>query len=651
MAVDKRVTAPAPDWTNIGRTTSAPAPGWTSGNLREAGWTILPGGGTYGPGTYVATDPKTGNSMFVDANGNITPGQTSQKSTGSITGDVIRSVGQDIRGDIVDPALEGVGLKGPGGAGGGALNSAPASVTDPIQAAIARSAAISDQQGQAAANYQPVAAPTVAGPGQIYAEFAQKGDPIQAAIAQAQAAEAAQVGQTVLTPQQQAIQAQQIEAARIAQTQVGPTSLANAAQINTDPQAEMRAAQTGLVSGLQGAISGKEPSVAAIMLRNATDRNVANQYAMAQAANGMNTGFAQRTAMNNAAEMNQNAVMQQALLRAQEITAARGQLGSVLDSTRGADIGLATNQAGMQQQTNLANTGAQNTSTLTQAQIAAATATNQAQLQQGAATANQGANLQAGTTNATLGQQVALANAGAQNTTNQTNAQLTQGANLQNAQLGTQTAIANAGNQTQAATSSAQLANAVSLANANNQTQANVTGAQLGTQAAIATGNNQVSTNALNQKAVQDLTSNQLTGAGQAGQTAIGQGDVYAKLADAEAKRQAALLQGLGSGAAALLSDRREKTDLHKAEAEIAEFTSKLEPYAFRYKAPTKPGAAPGKRYGIMAQDLEKSAVGRSLLLEDEDGTKAVDVPQSIGAILATLSAMNRRIDRAEARV
>lgn len=597
--------------------------------------------------------------------------QTNVVGTPGIDPSVEKQVNDAVLGpDDIRTLIGGVSLGGGGG---------PSSVTDPIQQAIARQAAIADASGAAAANYSPVAAPTVAGPGQISASNAAQLDPVQAAIAQAQEAQAARVDQTALTPQQAAIQAQQIEAARIAQlqqaqvaqvapTQVGPTSLANAAQINTDPQAEIRAAQTGLVSGLQSAIAGKEPSVAEIMLRNATDRNVANQYALAQAANGMNTGLAQRTAMINAAEMNQTAVMQQAILRAQEIASARGQLAGVTDSTRGADIGLATNQAGLQQQTSLTNTGALNTANLTQAQIAAAQATQQAQLQQGAsqfnagqandaasqqaqlqqaaALANQQAALGASTTSTTLAQQAAIANSAAQNQTYQTNAQLQQGAALQNAQLGTQAAIANAGNQTSANTSSSQLANAVNLANANNQTQAGLTQAQLQTQANIAGANNQVSTNALNQKAQQDLAANQLAAAGQAGQTSVGAGDVAAKFADAEAKKEAALLGGLGTAGAALLaSDRREKTDITKAEAEIAEFTSTLKPYAFRYREPEKPGRAPGQRFGIMAQDLEKSAVGRTLVREMEDGTKAIDVPQSIGAILATLSAMNRRIE------
>lgn len=583
-----------------------------------------------------------------DANGNPTggPGHIADQLTGALGGGTPFAVGGDVSGNI--------------------------------QAAIDRQAAIADAAGAERAAYQPLAAPTVAGPGQIYAEFAQQQAPIQAQIAQAQQAQAANVGQTVITPQQQAIQAQQIAAAQVGPLQqaqiaqagpttIGPTSLANAAQLSLAQQQQLRDAQLGLVTGLQGAIAGKEPSVAEIMLRQATDRNVANQYALAQAANGMNTGLAQRQAMINAAELNQNAIGQQALLRAQELQANRGQLAALTGQARGADIDVAANQAALQQQANLQNAGALNTSTLTQAQLSQAQAlanaqlaqsggqfnagqynqglTENAQLQQQAAIANQGAGLQAGTTNAQLAQAVALANAGAQNTTNQTNAQLQQGANLQNAQLGTQASLANANNVTGANTASAQLANAVNLANANNQSQANITGAQLGTQANIASANNQVSTNALNQKATQDLAQNQLTAAGQAGTTSIGQGDVAAKMAEAEAKRQAAMIAGISAAGAALVSDPREKTDLRKAEAEIASWTSTLTPSSFRYKDPDQVGAAPGQRFGIVTSDLKKSKVGRSLVRTRPDGTEEVDVGQAVGAILATLSAMNKRAE------
>lgn len=495
------------------------------------GWTSQGGNSD----TTVYKNDKTGEIVYVDASGRVEDHFANEAEANGAGMTPAQALGSLVKGakdtvsDIVSPILPSFGLSGP--------TNIPPEIAQNIQGAIAQQNAIAAQMGQDRANYQNVAAPTAAGPGTIAAAMAGQVSPIQAGLANAMQAQAAQQAPAILTPQQAAIQAQIAAAAQIA-----PTTLANAATLDPAQQAQMRAAQQGLISGLQGAINGTDPSIAAIMLRQATDRNVANQYALAQAANGMNTGLAQRTAMINAADMNQTAIAQQAMLRAQEIQAARGQLGSVLDSARGADIALATNQAGLQQQTNLANAGALN-----------ATAAQQAQLQQAAALQNAQLAQQAGTTNATLAQQVALANSASQNDVNEQNAQLQQAAGLQNAQLGTQASIANAGNQTQANTASAQLANAVNLANANNQSQANTAAAQLNTQAAIANANNQVSTNALNQKAINDLTQNQLTATGQSGQTSVGYGNTYANLADAQAKRDAAVIQGITSGAATLL--------------------------------------------------------------------------------------------------
>jgi hypothetical protein len=438
-----------------------------------------------------------------------------------------------------------------GGGGGGSL--APSDATNALQAALANASTIGNNAGNLAANYQPIAAPTIAGPGPISAATAAYGAPVQAGVA---TASQAQYQAAIHAQQVQAAQIAAIEraqAATVAATKVGPTALSNAAQIATGPEAEMRAHQLALADQYQNYIAGKEPSAAGIMLRQATDRNVANQYGLAAAASGMNTGLAQRTAMINAGEMNGNEAAQQAILRAQEIAQARGALSGIYDSTRGADIGLATNQAGFQQQTALANQSATNTSTLTQAQIDAARAQEQAQLTTGTSQFNAGQNNTRSIDQAQLSQAASLANQQANLSASTTNATLANQVALANAQYGTQASIANAGNVTQANSTSAQLANAISLANANNQTQANLTGAQLNTQVGIANGNNQVSTNALNQKAVNDLYGNQLTASGQQITGASNQADYYAKLAQAQAQKQASLVGAVSAvGAAAL---------------------------------------------------------------------------------------------------
>jgi hypothetical protein len=51
----------------------------------------------------------------------------------------------------------------------------------------------------------------------------------------------------------------------------------------------------------------------------------------------------------------------------------------------------------------------------------------------------------------------------------------------------------------------------------------------------------------------------------------------------------------------------------------------------------------------IMAQDLEKSAMGRALV-RDIGGRKAIDVNQATGAALAALAQINARLSKVEAR-
>jgi hypothetical protein len=637
-------------------------------------------------------------------------------------------------------------------AGGlGSAGTLPQGDRDALHAAIANTGNASQFYGDQMVNYNPVAAPVAQTPAAIQAAIAQQGAPIQAGTATASTATPAQIQSTATAQQQQAIEAQQVQAAQIsaaqqaqagqvARTQVAPVALANGTSMNNVATAsptqlaptslaksatldlananQTRGQQEGLIGSLRDTIAGKSPSVAAIQLRQTMDQNVANQYALAQASTAQNAGESQRQAMINAAGINQTAIGQGALLRAQEIANAQGQLGTNLAGVSGQDVGVAATQAQLQQQValanqsatntgaqaqlsadvqtklanagfintqnmtqaqlnqaiNLANAGFRNTASTTQAQLDAAQAQlqaqlqtgtsqfnagqvntqnlNQAQLSQAAQLANQQANLAAGTTNATLAQQVQLANAAATNATNTANAGYAQAANLQNSQLGTQVSLDNANNTTSANTASAQLANAVNLANSQNQTQANLTTGQLQTQTNLANANNAVSTNALNQKATNDLASNQLTASGQNVTAANNQAQADVGLAGAAATAKGAELNAAATGIAGLakLSDRREKKDITDSEKEIAAFVRGINPYAWRYKRPELPGAGKGRQYGVMAQDLERSKVGRTLVHKRPDGRREVDVAGAATVALAAISALNKRIDRAEAR-
>lgn len=108
-------------------------------------------------------------------------------------------------------------------------------------------------------------------------------------------------------------------------------------------QQQWRGQQQNLSNSLFGTIAGNTPSVAQEQLKQTTQGNVANQFAMAQA-NPNNPGAA-RMAATNAGNINQQAAGQGAMLRAQEIQGAQGMLGGVLSGARGQDLG-AYQQAG-----------------------------------------------------------------------------------------------------------------------------------------------------------------------------------------------------------------------------------------------------------------------------------------------------------------
>lgn len=107
------------------------------------------------------------------------------------------------------------------------------------------------------------------------------------------------------------------------------------------------------------------------------------------------------------------------------------------------------------------------------------------------------------------------------------------------------------------------------------------------------------------------------------------------------------LMQGAGQAAAmaAMSSDRRTKTNIEPGEEQVREFLDTLEPHVFEYRD-EKHGK--GRYLGVMAQDVERSALGREMVIDGE--TKALDVHKVISALLASVADLNRRLAKAEGR-
>lgn len=95
-------------------------------------------------------------------------------------------------------------------------------------------------------------------------------------------------------------------------------------------------------------------------------------------------------------------------------------------------------------------------------------------------------------------------------------------------------------------------------------------------------------------------------------------------------------------------SDARGKTQLARAPRSTSQdMLDNLKPYTYDYKEPKAVGAAEGRRYGILAQDLEKSEAGKTIVFETAQG-KMIDTVQGFGLVLATLADINERLKKLE---
>lgn len=136
---------------------------------------------------------------------------------------------------------------------------------------------------------------------------------------------------------------------RQAQTMQG-AQIGSAAQIEQTQQAQIRGQQLAAIGQLQQQAAGNGPSAAQAQLKMGADRAMASNLAMAAA--GGTAASARQAAFNNASAV-QDMAGQSAALRAQEQQAAMGQLVGATQGARAQDIGLATDQAQLNQQTSL----------------------------------------------------------------------------------------------------------------------------------------------------------------------------------------------------------------------------------------------------------------------------------------------------------
>jgi hypothetical protein len=129
------------------------------------------------------------------------------------------------------------------------------------------------------------------------------------------------------------------------------------------------------------------------------------------------------------------------------------------------------------------------------------------------------------------------------------------------------------------------------------------------------------------------------------------------------AQAKGGLISGLSGAAmtAAMVSDKRAKKGIKATKGEATralermagsgskerEMLDKLQAYQYKYKHEGESGSP---QMGIMAQDLEKSRLGKQMVVQDEvTGLKMVDFGRGFGALLASQAELNKRLKAIEA--
>src|ERR1700690_1012078 len=146
--------------------------------------------------------------------------------------------------------------------------------------------------------------------------------------------------------------------------------------------------------------------------------------------------------------------------------------------------------------------------------------------------------------------------------------------------------------------------------------------------------------------------------AGQQGASQMAQNAAANQAAAALAQQQAAAAQAadplqLGMSQDAFFnsfdtsSDEENKTDVSDDPGGVTNMLDKLQAHQYRYKNPAAPGAGPGTFVSPMAQELEKTQLGKSFVKDTTQG-KMVDYGHMAGTMLAGEAMLHERVSKLE---
>ena len=368
------------------------------------------------------------------------------------------------------------------------------------------------------------------------------------------------------------------------------------------------------------------PSAAQVAIKQQADRALAQQLGVAA---GSRAPLAARQALQGQADIAQQANAQIAQAKLQEQEQAQQLYGQVLGQTAGLSAEQQAQQAQLSQQAGLAN---QSASLQTQLE--------QARLTQQAGLANQEASLRTQLEQGQIDFNTYKSNMDAINQQKAQTAGFQQQRDLTQADIDKVTALENANMQQRANelgyTTEADRQKFISQ----QKLQADITKAELMRQY-LAMG---LSQEQASQQAMMDFYRVQ---------AGINQANVGASNAASIAQQQAktGLIGGLMSaggqalGAVAMASDKRCKKNIEKGDEGVKEFLDSLTSHMYNYKDESNDERP---RLGVMAQDVQKSALGDAMVVKTENGFLALDVNRGFGALMASAADLNRRLSKLE---
>lgn len=106
-------------------------------------------------------------------------------------------------------------------------------------------------------------------------------------------------------------------------------------------------------------------------------------------------------------------------------------------------------------------------------------------------------------------------------------------------------------------------------------------------------------------------------------------------------------LGNIGGALVQKYSDENLKKDIKKEDKKLKSFLDEIEPSSWSYKEGYDDVFGEKKHFGPMAQELEKSEVGKSMVKETPLG-KVVDYGSGFASILASQAALNERLKELE---